>query len=315
VNFDMLLGVMTGCEARRQKLALLSTCISMFPLPGIPPFGAGLAPARTEAERALHAEIAAAATALFDSGLPALNAARSTLGLAPLAHVLDQANAAHLRLLGTARAFDFPSDELPSYVRYVGPLIRDPVWARPWVSPWPADDRRPLVVIGFSTSFQNHAACLQRLIDACASLPVRVLVTLGGSIRRDELRPASNTAIVDSAPHNVVMRDARIVVTHGGHGTVMTALMHRVPLLVLPHGRDQGDNAVRVTERGAGLSLASTASMEEMHAALARLIDEPSFRIAAQRLGDAVTQEVESSRVVEELEGLAAAADSRSALR
>ena len=307
VNFDMVLGVMTGCEARRQKLALLSTCISMFPLPGIPPFGAGLRPARTEPERALHAEIAAAATALFDSGLPTLNAARSTLGLAPLDHVLDQANAAQLRLLGTSRAFDFVSSELPSYVRYVGPLIRDPVWAEPWLSPWRADDARPLVVVGFSTSFQNHAACLQRLIDACAALPVRVLVTLGGSIRRDELRPAPNTAIVNSAPHNIVLREASLVVTHGGHGTVMTALMHRLPLLVLPHGRDQGDNAVRVTERGAGLSLNPDASTDVMRSALSRLIGEPSFRLGAKRLGDAVAHEVETSRVLEELEGIAAA--------
>ncbi len=308
VNFDMVLGVMTGCEARRQKLALLSTCISMFPLPGIPPFGAGLRPARTESERALHAEIATAATALFDSGLPTLNAARSTLGLAPLDHVLDQANAAQLRLLGTSRAFDFVSSELPSYVRYVGPLIRDPVWAEPWLSPWRANDPRPLVVVGFSTSFQNHAACLQRLIDACSALPVRVLVTLGGSIRRDELRPAPNTAIVNSAPHSIVLCEASLVVTHGGHGTVMTALMHRLPLLVLPHGRDQGDNAVRVTERGAGLSLNPEASTDVMRSALSRLIGEPSFRLGAKRLGDAVAHEVETSRVLEELEGVAATA-------
>jgi MGT family glycosyltransferase len=307
VNFDMILGVMTGCEARRQKLALLSTCISMFPLPGIPPFGAGLPPARNEVERALHAEIAAAATHLFDTGLSALNAARSELGLAPLAHVLDQANAARLRLLGTARAFDFPSNDLPECVRYVGPLIRDPVWTQPWVSPWPADDRRPLVVVGFSTTYQNHAACLQRVIDACARLPVRVLVTLGGSLLRSELAPAANTVIVDSAPHNVVLRDAAVMVTHGGHGTVMTALMHRVPMLVLPHGRDQGDNAVRIAERGAGLMLAPAASTEEMRAALDRLLNEPAFRHAARQLGDAVAQEVEHSRVVEELETLAAA--------
>ena len=113
VNFDMVLGVMTGCEARRQKLALLSTCISMFPLPGIPPFGAGLAPAKNDADRALHSDIAAAASRLFDSGLQTLNAARAALGLAPLAHVLDQANAAQLRLLGTARAFDFQSRARP----------------------------------------------------------------------------------------------------------------------------------------------------------------------------------------------------------
>jgi UDP:flavonoid glycosyltransferase YjiC (YdhE family) len=93
----------------------------------------------------------------------------------------------------------------------------------------------------------------------------------------------------------------------------MTALMHRVPMLVLPHGRDQGDNAVRITERGAGLSLAPTASTEEIRAALDRLLNEPAFRFAAKRLGDAVAQEVEHSRVVEELETFAAATDVRAA--
>ena len=313
VNFDMVFGVMTGCEARGQRLASLSTCISMFPLPGIPPFGAGLAPARTESEEQLHAQIAAGAMALFDTGLPALNAARSALGMKALVHVLDQSGAAIVRFLGTARAFDFASSALPVNVRYVGPLIRDPVWTAPWVSPWSATDTRPLVLVGFSTSYQNHAACLQRIIDACADMPVRVLLTLGGAIRKDELRPASNTALVDSAPHNLVMRETSIVVTHGGHGTVMTALIHRLPLLVIPHGRDQGDNAVRITERGAGLSLPATASADALRRALGRLLAEPAFRAGAQRLGDAVAAEVEHSTLIDELETLAAApTDARS---
>ena len=31
--------------------------------------------------------------------------------------------------------------------------------------------------------------------------------------------------------------------THGGHGTVVRALAAGVSLVVLPHGRDQADNA------------------------------------------------------------------------
>jgi UDP:flavonoid glycosyltransferase YjiC (YdhE family) len=162
------------------------------------------------------------------------------------------------------------------------------------------------VLVGFSTSFQNHAACLQRVIDALADLPVRVLVTLAGAILPDEVQARTNTVVVESAPHDVVMREASLVVTHGGHGTVMTALMHRLPMLVLPHGRDQGDNAVRITERGAGLSLSNTAPTEEMRAALTRLLDEPSFGTSARRLGDAVAAEAEHCSLIDELEALAA---------
>jgi MGT family glycosyltransferase len=305
INFDMLLGVMAACEARGQRLALLSTMISMFPIPGVPPFGPGLVPAETESDRVVQAELAQAMQKVFDSGLTTLNEARAQLGLGPLAHVLDQANAASIRWLGTARAFDFAPAILPPYVRYVGPLVRDPARASHWSPPWPAADRRPLVVVGFSTSFQNHAACVQRVIDACAGLPVRVLVTLGGSLRHDELRAASNTWVVDYAPHNEVMRDAAVAVTHGGHGTVMTALIHELPLLLIAHGRDQEDNAARIVHRGAGLSLEPTSSVDELRTGLRRLLEEPVFTTRARTLGAAIVREIRESQLIEEIEALA----------
>jgi MGT family glycosyltransferase len=302
---EMMFGVMAACESVGQKFVVLSSNISLAPLPGIPPLGPGLAPARTDEERALHAMITKAAQEMFDSGLPSLNATRAELGLQPIGHLLDQFKAAERELLGTSRAFDFPCSDLPDRVRYVGPQIGDPHWARKWSSPWAAADHRPLVTVGFSTTFQNHSGVLQKVIDALAPLPVRVLVTLGGSIKASELKAAGNCVLVESAPHSQVMREAAAVVTHGGHGTVMRALMSRAPMLVIPHGRDQNDNAVRVTERGAGLSLMPDASVEAIRAACERLLNEPSFRAAARCLGDLVAEEAENSRVVAEIEGAA----------
>jgi MGT family glycosyltransferase len=305
VTCEALFGVMAGCESVGQPFVTLCPNISLAPLPGVRPLGPGLPPARNDEERAVHAEIRGAILAMFDSGLPALNDARAVLGLPPLEHLLDQFRAAEAELLATARAFDFPADRLPERVRYVGPLVGDPHWARPWSSPWPASDGRPLVAVGFSTTFQDQAGVLQDVIDALAPLPVRVLVTLGGSIAAGDLRPGENCALVESAPHSAVMREAAVAVTHGGHGTVMRALVSRVPMLVIPHGRDQADNAVRVTERGAALSLAPGAPVEAIRTACTRLLDDPSFRDAAKRLGDLVAAEAENSTVVEELEAAA----------
>jgi MGT family glycosyltransferase len=302
VTCEALFGVMAACESLGQPFVTLSPNISLAPLPGVPPLGPGLPPARNDQERAMHDQIRQACQAMFDSGLPALNAARSALGLAPLEHLLDQFRAASAELLATSRAFDFPTDRLPERVRYVGPQIGDPHWAKAWRSPWPASDARPLVSVGFSTTFQNHGGVLQNVIDALAPMPVRVLVTLGGSIKADALRSGDNCVVVDSAPHSAVMREAAFVVTHGGHGTVMRALLSRTPMLVIPHGRDQNDNAVRVTDRGAGLSLMPNASVEAIREACLRLLSEPSFRTAAKRLGDLVAAEAENSTAVHELE-------------
>ena len=305
VTSEMLFGVAAACEAVGQKFACLAANISLRPMPGVPPLGPGLAPARSEADRRLHAELTEFCVALFDHGLPALNAARAALGLAPLAHTLDQLDAAEALLLATARAFDFAPAELPAKVRYVGPQLDAPAWVGGWTSPFPAEDRRPLVLASFSTTFQNHAGVLQRVIDAAADLPVRLLVTLGGSIEADELRPAGNGRLLAAAPHDAVMPQAAVVVTHGGHGTVVRALTHGRPLLAIPHGRDQNDNAVRVTERGAGLALPPDADVAAIRAALQRLLEEPAFAAAAARLGAAVADEAARPTVVEALEELA----------
>jgi MGT family glycosyltransferase len=306
VASEMLFGVAAACEATGQPFVYLTANISLFPIPGIPPLGPGLPPALTDAERAMHAANAAGLVQIFDSALPALNGARQALGLAPLAHTLDQGKAARATLLGTARAFDFPPESLPPDVRCVGPQLGEPAWAKAWTAPFPAEDRRPLVLVGFSTTFQNHAAVLQRVIDAAADLPVRLLVTLGGSIPPEALTPGANARLAESAPHDAVMAEAALVVTHGGHGTVVRALSHRRPMLLIPHGRDQNDNAIRVTHRGAGLSLPPTADTADIRAALERLLTDPSFAEAARRLGDAVAHEAAESPVVEVLEELSA---------
>lgn len=116
--------------------------LSLFPLPGLPPPGPGLHPARTPAEHAEHDAIRAAFGALMSAGLADLNKARAQLGLAPITDITEQTAVARRYLLGTSRAFDFPVDSLPPHIRYVGPS-----WTQPWQSPWPVEDTRPLVLV------------------------------------------------------------------------------------------------------------------------------------------------------------------------
>jgi UDP:flavonoid glycosyltransferase YjiC (YdhE family) len=146
---------------------------------------------------------------------------------------------------------------------------------------------------------------LQKVIDATAALRVRTLITLG-QIAPDEVSPAQNTVLAPSAPHDAVMREASLVVTHGGHGTVMRALTHQRPMLIIPHGRDQDENAIRVTERGAGLKLPATSSVMQLEIAVQQLLQDPSFAEAARKLGSAIAAEAREDLVTQPLEKLAA---------
>lgn len=303
VSSEMLFGVMAACESVGQPLALFAANVCAFPLPGAPTFGPGLPPPRDETEREQHAAIREATMQLIDTGLAELNAARAALGLPPLEHVIDQMEHARALLLGTSRAFDFTVGEMPRHVRYVGPQLAEPAWVAPWMAPWAPGDERPLVLVAFSTTFQNHAGVVQSVLDATARMPVRTLVTLGG-LQADELRPPDNAWLVSGAPHDALLPDTAVVVTHGGHGTVLRTLAHRRPMLIVPHGRDQAENAVRVVERGAGITLPATARADEFQAALSRLLADASFAHAAACLGEAIDTETRSTSVVAELEAL-----------
>jgi MGT family glycosyltransferase len=304
VSSEMLMGVLAACEALRQPAVILAPNICLFPIEGAPSVVGGLGPAESDAARAALAAAQAGMSRLMDSRLPALNAARTDLGLPPLGRMLDQFSAVREHLLATSAAFDFPWPDRPADFRYVGPQMIEPPGVA-WASPWPARDTRPLVLVGFSTTFQGHVDVLQRVLDGLATLPVRVLLTTGETIDPAELGAPENAILVRKAPHMAVIREAAAVVTHGGHGTVIRALAAGLPTLVVPHGRDQHDNARRVTERGAGLELAAGAPAEAFAEAVLRLLQEPGFRVAAERLGRAVRADVDASPIVEVLEAAA----------
>jgi UDP:flavonoid glycosyltransferase YjiC (YdhE family) len=301
----MLFGVAVACEARGQPYVALSANISVFPMPGTPPLGPGFWPAANEEERRLHAEISAQVVAMFDHGLADVNAARAAFGLPPLAHLVDQTRAAEAVLLGTSAAFDFAPPELPPKVRYVGPQLDEPAWAEPLPAGLAEPGASPLVVCAFSTTFQDHAPLLQKVLDALADAPVRAVATLGGALDASEIDPPANATILASAPHNPLMAAAAVVVTHGGHGSVCRALLHGKPMLVAPCGRDQNDNAARVAARGAGLVLPPDAPVGEIAAALRRLLEEPAFAAAASALGERMRAEGDEWAVVEAVEEIA----------
>lgn len=296
-------GAMAAAQSRGIPFDVLVPNVYALPAPGRTPFGAGLKPARGPLGRVRDRAVTALSTRVFDRYTrDGLNALRADLGLAPLDRSWEQLGAARRQLVMTSPAFDLPGP-LPPNARYVGPVLDDPAWAddAPWSAP-PGDD--PLVLVALSSTFQDQAALLRRAVAALATLPVRGVVTTGPSLDPGAVPGAPNVSVVASAPHRAVLREAALVVTHGGHGTLLKALAADVPVVVLPHGRDQGDNAVRVTLRGAGVALRRTASTDQVARAVRRVLEDPAYARRAAVLGAAVRHDAEHSTLVAELEAV-----------
>ena len=296
-----LLGALIGAESAGVPGVALSANIYSRPAPGVPPFGSGLAPARGPIGRVRDRAMNALATALWKHGLPDLNAARADLGLDPLADIWAQWDRAARVLVLTSRAFDLPA-ELPANVRYVGPVLDDPVWTEPVEVP--AGDE-PLVVVGLSSTYMRQTDLLRRIVTALAGLPVRAVVTTGPAVDPAEVPGTDRIVVVRAAPHARLFPLADVVVTHAGHGTLVKALAAGVPALCLPQGRDQGDNVVRAARHGAALGLRPTASPARIAAGVRRLLEEPSYRLAAGALGARLRADAASSALVDEVEAVA----------
>lgn len=293
-------GAMVAAEAAGVPYVVLMANIYGLPARGMPPFGTGAKPAAGPFTRVRDRAVTAMVARQWNKGLDRINAVRNTYGLGPLDDFWDQVRRADKILVLTSPAFDFPAP-LPENVRYVGPVLDDPQWAidAPWAPP-PGDD--PVVLVAMSSTPQDQVDCLQRVIDAISELPVRGIVTTGPAVDPKALRPSHNVTVVAAAPHSEVLQHASAVVTHGGHGTVIRSLAAGVPLVVMPQGRDQADNAMRVESRGAGVTVKSSASPATIGAAVKHVLEDRSFVEAAQRLGNSIRADAASDMLVRELE-------------
>ncbi|MGY1753341.1 nucleotide disphospho-sugar-binding domain-containing protein [Blastococcus sp. SYSU D01042] len=296
-----LLGALAGAESAGVPGVALCSNVYSRPAPGLPPFGAGLAPARGRAGRLRDRALNGLAERMWNRHRAPLDAARAELGLDPLTDVWSQWDRAARVLVLTSRAFDLPA-QVPENVRYVGPVLDDPPWTEPYEPP--AGDE-PLVVVGLSSTWMGQADALRRIVAALDTLPVRAVVTTGPAVDPAEIPGTARVDVRRSAPHAVLFPQAAVVVTHAGHGTLVKALAAGVPTLCLPMGRDQGDNVVRAARHGAVIGLRRSASPARIAGAVRRLLEDPAYRRAAQPLGARLRADAAGPALVEELEAAA----------
>jgi MGT family glycosyltransferase len=147
---------------------------------------------------------------------------------------------------------------------------------------------------------------LQRIADALGQLQVQGLITTGPAVDPALIAAPPNVTVTRWVRHADVLPGCSLIITHGGHGTVMKALTAGVPLLVVPLGRDQPDNAARVAHVGAGIRLRKNASVSALRTATARVIEDPRYHAAARRMASRLAAERDDNLVVDELERVAA---------
>jgi len=309
VSENLLLGSQIAAVAA--GVANISVVPNIYPgeVPGVPPFGLGLQPRADRLGQARDRLARALGRRLWDKRLADVNRLLVMHGQPPAATLFELLDRPDRVLVLTSAAFELGGGvRAPDNVRYCGPRLDDPGWAGEWSEPAAGG---PLVLVSLSTTTQGQDPMIRRVVRALGGMEVRGLVTTGPSYAADGVDPPDNVTIVAAAPHAAVLPHAAAVVTHAGHGTVIKALAHGVPLLCLPVGRDQPDTAARVVASGAGLRLRPGAGAGAIARALGSVLEDTRYRAGAERMAAAIAADRERDLAVAEIEALAGDAAAR----
>jgi MGT family glycosyltransferase len=297
----MLLGAFIGAEACHIPSVGLVHTIAVLPLNGLPPIPYGLKPAHGRPGRWRDDILRHARDRVLRRWLRILNDARAHYQLAPLAVLYDQWFRAQRLLILSSPTFDFPASRLPENVRYVGPAF----WEAPTDTgpELPAPSHVPLVLASLSTTYQAAERYLQTLIAALGRLPIQAIVTTGAGYDLARLAPLpANVIVRDYIPHSALLDRAAVMITHAGHGSVISALAHGVPLICVPFGRDQRDVAIRAVATGAAITLRPAGlTARKLSRAINHVLNQPQYQTAARSMQASLATEEGAGHAADEI--------------
>lgn len=216
--------------------------------------------------------------------------------------LLPAAAHAELVLHGTDPAFDIIPSDLPAHHHYVGPLL----WAPPAPTPpYVTEDGPPWALVSLSTMpMADEADLANAAVAALLEHDLRILLTgtaarsaLTNDMTRQEVR------VEPFVPHDAVMERAALFVSHGGHGGVMRAMLHGVPMVLVPFGRDQDGMGYRAERLGIAKVVHKDAlSANSVAEAINAVLTDPTIAAASQRAAErvaAMNPASESARLIE----------------
>jgi UDP:flavonoid glycosyltransferase YjiC (YdhE family) len=185
---------------------------------------------------------------------------------------------------------------------------------------WWGADERPLLyaTLGSLAGARPIASAIfGALVDAVATLPVRVLLTTGNDFDPAQL-PAlpPNVHVEPWVAQRQVLLEAAVVVCHGGSGTAFGALSAGIPLVIVPLFADQPVNARLIASAGAGIALEMDADGESgvdcfakrVREAIGTALSDPRYRAAAS----AIATEMRTTPSLEEVLDALLGGDQRS---
>jgi UDP:flavonoid glycosyltransferase YjiC (YdhE family) len=184
-------------------------------------------------------------------------------------------------------SFRDPANPLPSNAHSIRTVAADRAAGDEDVSWLAGRAGRPLVYFTLGTIFNLESGDLfERALAGLRELPLDVVVTVGRQLDPQVLGPQpSNVDVRGYIPQSALLPHCDLVVSHAGSGSIVGALAHGLPMVLLPIGADQPFNAARCHDLHVGRVLnAVEATPEDVQRAATAVLEDATYRQNAKRL-------------------------------
>jgi MGT family glycosyltransferase len=199
-------------------------------------------------------------------------------GLAPLRIKDLFTRAEELNIVNLPRQFQPDADAFDERYVFVGPSIAP----RDDASGFPLDrlTGSPMLYVSLGTVFTANPEFFTACFDAFAGSNWQVVLSLGTRVDLSMLGQVPDNFLVRSrVPQLEVLEHTDVFVTHGGMNSVMEAIYHGVPMVVVPQQPEQAMTAARVVELGLGVALEpEQITTDALCEAVATVDGDPGYR-------------------------------------
>lgn len=230
---------------------------------GIPPFGSGL-PIGADYNNGAN-EHTRRETQILNTLDRRINAARRTLDLPLSAHdVLRRPYSPWLNLVASASIMEAPRNNLTENTLFIGPCFGKRAEVE---KEFPFDKLRAdkfKVYVSLGTIFNNKPEIFRKIMRALDTSEYQVIISAGGAYQtlQQDVLP-QNAQIFRSVPQVSLLPKIDLFISHGGNNSTNESLASGKPIIVMPVGGEQADNASRVVYLGVGKRVDITSFSEK----------------------------------------------------
>ncbi|MBV5123609.1 UDP-glucosyltransferase [Bacillus halotolerans] len=229
---------------------------------------------------------------------------KETYGVSPKNLVQFMNNKGELNVVYTSRYFQPESDRFGDECLFIGPSF--PKRAAKTDFPVEQLKNEKVIYISMGTVLDKTEEFFNLCIDAFSNFAGIVVIAAGEKADLTKLKQApENFIIAPYVPQLEVLEHSDVFITHGGMNSVNEGIHFNVPLVVMPHDKDQPMVAQRLSELQAGYTI----SKDEVNAQLLKqgieeVLQNDQYLEGIKRINQSFQECMDMDEVMERIDQL-----------